>query len=215
MRHEILRKRLRRAGYTVVEVMMALAVLSAGATGIIAMQKATLIGNMRARNLSTATAIASTWLDRLKLDGLGWKKLDTGGDTIATTRWLNVIGQDFPNVSAPEGTWTIPAVDAVAGYSPNADMRGLDITDPARFADTAYCTHLNIRQILPNVTRVQVRVFWLRMHGTDVSGKYAGTLNGEQLCSQNPGYVSAVGAETGRYHFVYMSDAVMQNGANL
>ena len=48
-----------RLGYTVIEVMMALAVLSIGATGVIAMQKAALIGNVRARNLTTASAIAS------------------------------------------------------------------------------------------------------------------------------------------------------------
>ncbi len=194
---------------------MALAVLSAGATGIIAMQKATLIGNTRARNLNTATTIAGTWLDRLKLDALGWKKLATGGDSIATTRWINVVGQDFPNVSGNEGVWILPTVDAIAGFSPNADVRGYDITDPAKFGDTSYCTHLRIRQLMPNVIRAEVRTFWLRMHGTDVSNKFAGTLNGEPLCSTNPGYISAIGAETSRYHFVYMSAAVMVNGANL
>jgi hypothetical protein len=35
------------------------------------------------------------------------------------------------------------------------------------------------------------------------------------VCSSDQGYVEQVGKETGRYHFVYMTDAVMQNGALL
>ena len=36
-----------RRGYTIIEVMMAMAVLALGSTGIIAMQKVTLAGNQR------------------------------------------------------------------------------------------------------------------------------------------------------------------------
>ena len=45
------RKRWSIAAYTVMEVMMALGVLSVGATGVIALQKATVIGNLRRQGL--------------------------------------------------------------------------------------------------------------------------------------------------------------------
>ena len=73
------------AGYTVVEVMMAMAVLSIGATGVIAMQKTALLGNLRARNLATASAIASAWVERLRIDGVRWTIDGAGVNTIAAT----------------------------------------------------------------------------------------------------------------------------------
>jgi type IV pilus assembly protein PilV len=201
-------------GYTIVEVMMALAVMAVGATGVIAMQKATLVGNTRARNLSTASTIASAWLDRVKLDALSWRKLDTGGTTISKTKWLTKVGEDFPQQSGDEGKWFRPDIDSVAGYSPMADVRGFDITDTNKTSEAAYCTHLRLTQLLPNMIRAEVRVFWLRNHGTSVSNKYAGTLNGKQLCDGDQGYVTDVGTATSRYHFVYLSSAVMQAQVN-
>jgi type IV pilus assembly protein PilV len=202
------------AGYTVVEVLMALAVLAVGATGIIAMQKAALIGNTRARNLTTASTIASAWLDRLKLDALWWRKATNGTSTINKTRWLKVVGEDFPTKTGDEGTWMRPALDMAAGYSPLADVRGVDLTDE-NSAHVAFCTHVRLTQLMPTMLRAEVRVFWLKNQGSSVSDAYAGTINGNKLCASDGGYVGAVGAATNRYHFVYMSAAVLQSGANL
>ncbi|MBM4374143.1 MAG: hypothetical protein FJ095_03590 [Deltaproteobacteria bacterium] len=198
-----------------VEVIMALAVLAVGATGVVAMQKATLLGNTRARDLSTASTVAAAWLDRIKIDALGWRKTSTGGSTVNDTRWLKVIGEDYPQIGGNENVWTRPGVDTVLGYSPGADVRGHDITDAAKLRDAAFCTNVRIVQLLPNMARADVRVFWLRNRGTGVSNTVAGTINGQELCSGDAGYVSKVGESTSRYHFVYMSASVVRAGANL
>ncbi len=194
---------------------MALAVLAVGATGVVAMQKATLLGNVRARNLSTASNVAATWIDRLKVDALTWRKTSSGGSTINDTRWLKVIGEDYPQTGGNENVWVRPAVDTTLGYSPASDVRGQDITDTTKMKDAAFCVNTRIVQLLPNMARADVRVFWLRNRGTNVSNSEAGTVNGAELCSGDAGYVSKVGEATSRYHFVYMSAAVMRAGSNL
>ena len=67
MRRRLLQRRRRTTGsvgYTMVEVMMALAILTIAASGIVAMQKATLVGNMKSRNLATASQVAQAWMSR-------------------------------------------------------------------------------------------------------------------------------------------------------
>jgi type IV pilus assembly protein PilV len=207
--------RLRRAlsrAYTVVEVMMALSVFSIGATGVIAMQKATLVGNTRARDLATASAIASAWIERLRYDGLRWTQQDTGLSTIGQTTYLNVVGNDFPNIAGLEGQWFRPAPSAdawFAGVEPLADVRG---QDTSTVAAGAFCTHLRITQVLPGAIRADVRVFWLRNHNTNVSTNYAGTFNNGPLCPYDPGYVTQMSSDIagGRYHFVYMTSAILR-----
>ncbi|MEM9875539.1 MAG: prepilin-type N-terminal cleavage/methylation domain-containing protein [Myxococcota bacterium] len=192
------RSRRRRAGYTVVEVLMALSVLAVGATGVIAMQKATLVGNTQARNLATANAIAQSWLERLQVDGMGWTTDANGNDTILQTRWLSVVGLDHPTIAPPEDVWFRPATVAAVDRSmeAGADVRGLD-TDIA--AETGFCTHVKLTQTMPNLIRAEVRVFWLRRNG-------GGTIAGTPLCDDNVGYVAAVSAPgaSSRYHFVHL-----------
>ena len=55
-------------GYTVVELLMALAVFTTGVTGIIAMQRTVIAANRHARNLTVANGIAQAWLDQLVAD---------------------------------------------------------------------------------------------------------------------------------------------------
>src|SRR5512140_272462 len=57
-----------RHGYTLVELMMAIAVFAIGVSGIIAMQKVAAAANEHSKALSVATNIAQAWLDVLKAD---------------------------------------------------------------------------------------------------------------------------------------------------
>jgi type IV pilus assembly protein PilV len=197
----------RRHGYTVVEVMMALAVLSIGATGVVAMQRATLLGNVNARNLATATAIATAWLERLDVDALRWRINPTGLNTIAQTSIINLVGDDFPNISGQEGQWVrAPALPAL-GYSPMADVRGYDTSVDS---NTAYCTHIRLTQLMPNMIRAEVRVFWLK-NKPNQSTLNAGTINGKPLCVNDAGIIGAVGTAQNRYHFVYLMGALLRN----
>lgn len=196
----------RTLGYTVVEVMMALAVLSIGATGVIALQKTALIGNMRARNLATANYVAQMWIERLRIDGLRWRDIaGTNLTTLANTAYLNVVGNDYPTVGGGENVWFAPDLtnpNALAGWEQGADLRGVD--DPTA-ATQMFCPELRVTQILPSVIRAEVRVYWLRHQG-------AGQLNaGGDLCpGPDPTHSGDLNDNASRenYHFVYLSTTI-------
>jgi prepilin-type N-terminal cleavage/methylation domain-containing protein len=197
-----------RRGYTVVEVMMAMAILAVGATGVIAMQKATLIGNVRARDLHVGNAIASSWIERLRADSQRWLVNEDSTSTIGQTRWLNVVGSDFPTVAGAEGAWFRPAQVALEDISYLADVRGDDTTDPSV---AGFCTHLRLTQLTPRMIRAEVRVYWLKTHGVSTTPQSGGTLGGVAFCNEDP---ALVGAERQRYHFVYMTSGIMANDSD-
>ena len=80
------RKRLKHGaarGYTIVELLMSLTVLALGTTGVIAMQKVTVVSNSHAKNLAVATGIAAAWADALTADGSIW---NSSGDLAQTMK---------------------------------------------------------------------------------------------------------------------------------
>ncbi len=191
------RSRRAKLGYTVIEIMMALAVLSIGATGVIAMQKATLVGNVRARTLATGNAVASAWIERLRVDGLRWKMLN-GLSTLSNTRWLNTTG-----------VWFLPASVTAEDISAQADVLGRDTeTD----AEAAYCTHLRLTRLTENTMRAEVRVYWLRYNDAQGASN-TGTFGGAALCDNAPSYVTKIGTADAllRYHFVYLTTGIIRS----
>ncbi len=214
----VLRRRARgrcsRAAYTILEVMMALAVLSIGATGVIAMQKAALLGNVRARDLATASTLASSWMERLRVDGLQWTITINNMSTIGNTTWLNVVQNDFPNVTGLEGQWFAPStVSAGMGYEDGADLHGYDTADTEQHG---FCVNLRLTQILPNLIRAEVRIFWLRRQG---GGVIAGVT---EMCDPSPAYLQNLSLidslpipdPLSHYHFVYLTSAIIQHDDN-
>ncbi len=188
----------RPAGYTVVVINMAIAVLSLGATGVIAMQKATLIANVSARNLVTATDLAQSWMERMRVDSLAWNEpagtLDLGNDTM----WLKL--------ASPSIGWLSPLANNLALQptgSPQADVMGADIYtgDPTL---TAFCAQTRLIRFADNPTfndlyrmiRVEVRVYW------DKSGRQL-----DCTAALPTDYT------LGRYGFVYMVSAVLENNS--
>ena len=207
-----LRQRLRAAcrryfvaAYTVMEVMMSLGVLSVGATGVIALQKATVIGNLRARDLATASAINTTWIERLRVDGVAWKGQLNGTSSINSTLWLKEVGADFPTISGNEGQWIVPA--SVDDYSAEANVHGKDIVTTTAGNNVGFCSNIRLTQLTPSLIRAEVRVFWLRRKG-------GGTLNQKPLCDPDPSYLAGIESERHRYHFVYMTTGILRNDIN-
>lgn len=168
----------RDRGYTVVEVMMALVVLTLGAVGVIAMQRAVMMGNTNARNLATANAIAQTWVERLRTDAQSWN--DQGGtpDIGTETGWLKDASTSPPTngsnwIAAP--TVVNFGANTPAG-SNEADIMGADLlkaADKAKFS-TAYCTQYRLTRFSNSPTtgalatyykivRIEVRVIWDRL----------------------------------------------------
>jgi len=142
----------RARGYTMMEVMMALGVLAVGATGIIAMQKAAVVGNASAKSIATGTALANRWAERLRVDSMVWNTNDP--TDMGQSRWLKTV-LTTPNM------WTLPT-DVAGSASPHADPLGADIVLASDASLTGYCTHISYRMITPKMVSAVIRVAWRR-----------------------------------------------------
>ena len=140
-------------GYTMIEVMMALALLAVGASGVVAMQKAVVVGNASAKSIATATALAARWAERLRLDAMVWNTLLPTSD-LGETRWLKTV-------VASANLWKQPPSTPLS-VSPEADPLGADLVAANDASAVAYCTHISYRQITPKMVSAVVRVTWRR-----------------------------------------------------
>jgi Tfp pilus assembly protein PilV len=191
-------RRLERA-YTVVEVLMSMAVLAVGIIGVIAMEKITVASSTHAKNLSTATHIAQAWLAMLEAEGTVW-----GQDgTFTRTTWLT-------QVSSNPTTWFRPTWDGTQLFGPAFDAIGNPVADADQATCAKYCVDLRLSPLNSTVggaglIRAEVRVVWLR----DQELLSGGILPVAQPCG-----IPVANVDDANYspllHFVYMSGAVRQ-----
>ena len=200
------RSRGRRAGYTLVELMMALALFTVAVLGIVSLQKITVVSNSHAKNLAIAQRIAQSWSNQLQMDASNWRtSLDPNGV-----------------LKSPDSTWRRPnfvtgrlggAFDALG--NPLSDASAALVKQQARF-----CTHVRFSYLYgPNlgasgneVVRAEIRVFWQR----DGQGQTIDGIGPTEdyvalgLCPQNQ-VVGPISQAVGSYHFVYQTVALRQN----
>jgi type IV pilus assembly protein PilV len=189
-----------RAGYTLVEVMMALALFTIAMLGIISMQKVTVVSNKHAKNLAMAQRIAQSWLAQLELDSTLWRN-----DMTAT---------NFITAGNVDAGWLRPAYVGAMQFGAAFDAAGRPLADTApALANAHFCTHVRLSTVFPanapvsgnGLLRAEVRVFWLRddeaLDPPNVS-----------LCALtlNP---TTLGAATDRFHFVYQTSGVRQQSS--
>ena len=211
--------RARRRGYTVVEVMMAVILLVIGSAGVVAMQKAATFGNMRAKQLSVATHIAQTWVERLRTDATTWTlpspNNSGAASNLGNTLWLGAVNNQ-PNV------WFRPT-DVPNRGSAGFDALGNDV--PAADTMTApYCTHLRLNWMyrpppgqtvstIPELVRADVRVFWLRDgRQLPLLGQVANTAVCDPAQKADAiGQAATLG--WAKFHFVYLTSSITKNTA--
>jgi prepilin-type N-terminal cleavage/methylation domain-containing protein len=205
-----MRADLSRRGYTVVEIMIALAILTIGTSGVVAMQKVTAVANRDARNLVIADQIARTWVERLRADAVAWNHpspLISVSD-LTETQWLRYTPSSVSKI------WIRPPDSPVLGQYFSADSFGNDV--PADSPRAIYCTSLRLTWLYgppetvlpPYLIRAEVRVFWLRDGG---QGSVDGA--GVAICPDGANPNPAIDSALDRYHFVYVVTAVTQNMA--
>lgn len=190
-------------GYTILEVMIALTLITVGVSGVVAMQKVTAVANRDARNLAVANQIARTWIDRLRTDAVAWNlpsPTTPGGDDLGSdTLWLRQVGSG----------WIQPATDPIRG-GPAFDLHGNDVSSLGDNEPVVFCTNIRLQWLYgplpqppPYLIRAEVRVFWLRDGG-------GGLLPGmASLCDTVDPLV--LGTATNNFHFVYATSAIKQN----
>lgn len=188
----------RSRGYTVIELMMALAVFTTGITGVIAMQRATVAANRLAKNITVASGIADAWLGQLSTDGAAWR------NDLTNTTWLQTV-----NVANMNGAWQLPAWNADRDFGPGFDPLGAPGANNRDF-----CAHIRLTWFYPDGTglggkagngliRTEVRVFWPRDGVTRVAS---------DCTSGVPATIAAVttGIANGDYYVVTQASAVRQ-----
>ncbi len=193
-----LARRRRAAGYTVVEILISMAVLAVGVIGIIATQKVTVASNTNAKNLALATQIAQSWLGVLEAEAALWGE----GGGLTRTTWLRQ--------GAGTTDWFRPDYDGTRIFGPAFDALGNPVLtqdqDPnARFCADLRFSPLNNTANNTGLLRVEVRVIWLRDQAI-LSGSATATAHACGVAVQNV----ADADERRLFHFVYMSGAVRQ-----
>lgn len=174
-----------RSGHTLIEVMVAVALLTVGASGILAMQGATTRANQQAYESTVALNFAQNWIDRLKRDSLRWTAVGVASRTaLGGPIYLNGALSSNANT-----LWLVPFNDPASDESYAADVDGFDVRDPINnAARIRFCANYRLvlhavdeNPALPgnplddNSVRAEVRVWWHRM-GDDrnVGGMGAG-----------------------------------------
>jgi type IV pilus assembly protein PilV len=194
----------RSRGTTVVEIMMALALLAIGSSGIIAMQKVTIVANRDAKNLEIANEIARTWVERLRGDAMLWNHpspLNPATD-LADTIWL-------PNVKATTNVaWFRPSDTALSIYGVH-DALGRD--DPSGGKNGPYCVNLRLNWIRQDKSiRAEIRVYWLRK---SIQSSGTSQAPSDPLCGDSASSPPDVQFQTEIYHFVQVATEIRQNTA--
>ncbi|MDF3067511.1 MAG: hypothetical protein K0R38_3112 [Polyangiaceae bacterium] len=185
-------------GYTLVELMMALALLAVSVVGIISLHKVTVVTNGHAKNLAMAQRIAQAVAGQLQMD---------------STQWVTSIPTDsFLNSPA---TWQRVPYKLGRGFGGAFDALGNPLTD-AKAGQAAFCTHVRLSPLYPTtmsvagnaVLRAEIRVFWLRA-GASLPDEMVQL----GLCDVNQSAEQArqIGLSTDRYHFVYQTVGVRQH----
>lgn len=199
------RRRVAR-GYTAVELLMSVAILTVGVGGVVAMQKVTVTSNQHAKNLAIATQVGQAWMDQLRADSLSWNhpSAQLATSDLTDTVWLS-------NAQSRPGQWFRPAWNDGREFGASFDAQGRP-TDPEADVGVRFCTHLRLTflyQPTPAGTmagnalmRAEVRVFWLRDGQASVENV--------PICDEAED-ATALGSATDRYHFVYNTSAIRQS----
>jgi prepilin-type N-terminal cleavage/methylation domain-containing protein len=188
-------QRARERGYTLVELMMALALFTVAVLGIISMQKITVASNAHAKNVAIAQRIAQAWAGQLEMDATAWR-------TAFGTGWLN-----------DANVWQRPAYIASRRFGGAFDALGNPLADN-NVGEARFCSHLRMAWLYPTtmgaggngMLRAEIRVFWLRDDeaALDSNASMCGT-------AQTAVQAQAIGLATDRYRFVYQAVGVRQH----
>jgi prepilin-type N-terminal cleavage/methylation domain-containing protein len=192
------RKRARRSdqhGYTLVELMMALALFTVAVLGIISMQKVMVVSNAHAKNVSVAQRIAQSWAAQLQLDATRWRT------DMTSTDWLKLV----------DGGWTKPDYKAGRKFGKAFDALGSPLSDSAAdLSRASYCASVRITTLYSDsepvmgngMVRAEIRVYWLR--------DGASMLDDDGICG---GTELQLNTASDRYHFVYHTAGIRQQAS--
>lgn len=143
-----------RSGFTLVEVMIAIGIMTVGSLGVLAMHQAVSGANRTAHEMNTALVVTERWVERIERDSLSWSAQGINTTELNGTDYLSEIAGQVSSTD-----WFRP-VPTTTDEHYAADYFGID-TDVS--ADIKYCTNLRVSWVRQGSSaRVDIRTFWLR-----------------------------------------------------
>ena len=201
------RTRVSERGFTLIEVMMALTILFIGVMGVVAIERATIMSNVDARQVTTASNVARTWLERLQADAAAWNhpsSFNPQSDLNADTVYLKNYNTG----------WFLPLPAGTTPYWSNGfDINGNDVVVAG--TDIIYCANIRLTPVYldplcqvsagnpapacaaatPSLMRAEVRVSWSK-HRTPIAACAGAAAAGSGS--------DAMGSNDVDYHWVYL-----------
>ncbi len=158
-------RRTKRAGYTMIEVVMSMGVLTVGAMGLASMQHVAATANQESRRMTTAATVARVWVDRLRRDSLRWTVGGAGAASANLTATQYLVGTP---VDGTPSAWSTPVPTAGSGESYAFDHFGNDTGNASGNTNNIeYCVQSRTRWVVPGqALRADVRVWWHRQVNT-------------------------------------------------
>lgn len=226
---------IRRRGFTMVEVMMGLAVLAVGAAAVIALLKFTILGTLDSRHVANASVVGSSYLERVQAAALEWNTFDN--QDLTDMNGLGPPDSPVPNFgtlvdtvasSSAPGTpsaW-VHFGAASAAANPNLGAQAtINGEETAVAANVAYCTHMRITWTSApdkpaagtqggDSFRVEIRTFWARS-GRTIGADCAEPPANFDLLFDNPSAVVPIGGANrtrAEYGVIYLATMVRRNG---
>jgi prepilin-type N-terminal cleavage/methylation domain-containing protein len=87
-----------QSGFTLVEVMIAIGIMTVGSLGILSMHQAVTGANRAAQDMNTAIAITERWVERVERDSLSWSEQGLNTSSLNGTAYLSSLaGSVAPN----------------------------------------------------------------------------------------------------------------------
>lgn len=223
------RSRSHRYAFTLVEVMVSIGIMTIGAMALIGVQQQVTRANVHARELTTATLVAQTWIERLKVDGMRWS-------AVSGIPATDLVGTDFLDnvaVAGMEGVFTaIPLSTANRTndlLSDGFDFYGRDVpASNSNMTGVHFCVSYRLTWVFfirtpvapalasdDRALRADVRVWWPKERKVDNASNSGTTLavdfpgcGNTALLEPSADGLAAPGAQFNNYHTVYLSTVI-------
>jgi type IV pilus assembly protein PilV len=198
-----------RQGFTLVEVIISLGVMTIGAMGVIALQQHAIRANSHARQLSMGMQLAQVWMERFKQDAHTWNQPGAPGAVLNQTLYLRAIDGIAPNtfIAIPNSDgFQWPAASGRIIGSRAFNFRGEELSLGAQVnGDIFYCAAFRPAWVyFGRAMRVDVRVWWPR-EGFDMTLFQNCNANLEQLDQGGP---PTTAFNRNSHHVVYLSTVI-------
>jgi prepilin-type N-terminal cleavage/methylation domain-containing protein len=179
-----------QSGFTLIEVMIAIGIMTVGSLGILAMHNAVSSANRAANEMNTAIAITERWLERIDRDALGWTQEGLNSSSLSSTDYLS----DIAGTVADKDWFTPSPSDSSESY--RFTYTG---ADDLSGNDTKYCVNLRMRWLRQGSSaRVDIRTFWFREGYVLGGAKHGKWVDGSDFRTADCDAAAADGWELGK-----------------